>query len=521
MVLVVLVREVLVVKYFFAIILFVSSLAYSQVTPNLGLQLPPRGFQNWDVAMNSNFSTIDSAVGALQITFRGAWSGVTTYSRGQQVTFGSALYVSTINNNINHEPDLSPSQWTLIFASSSPTGWNFIPATDSHNANFTHTLTVDRNYIFPNQDGTLVLGISTVPLSVSGNGTNGLNTVPLIAGVGGATSGTTGQTAGKGGDIVITSGQGGNASSGSTNGTGGNIIVTSGDTGSGSGTAGRPGFISFLIGSNTTPVFRADDIGVTIKDIGNTASVNVASNVASMSAKDFSGNFSLVNVTPSTGVIIQAVPNTNINLVGIDGFVNVVDIVLGGNDNTATPNPQKIRGTDAQGTDLTGGVVTLRSGASTGAANPSLLQIDGSSLGNASGLALAPQIHRIIINDVKSLTSGSATSLLSLPLASGQMGGGTIIFYIEATNGTNKQCTLSGEFTYAGENTSGVFVTNTSILGTPATACTSGNTLSSTFSLTGSNPALLQVTPTLTGFTPSRFSVIYEIHHMGQTQPTP
>ncbi len=175
---------------------------------------------------------------------------------------------------------------------------------------------------------------------------------------------------------------------------------------------------------------------------------------------------------------------------------------------------------DASGTNVVGGVLTIRSGGSTGSAAPSLIQVDGSASGGASGTTLATQVHRVIVNDTKSLTSGAATTLVSIPLASGQMTGGKLDFYMEATDGTN-QCTYSGQVAYAAENTGGTFVTSTSVLGTAANACTATKTLTATFAMTSANPTLLQVTPTLGGITATRFTAIYEIHHMGQTNPTP
>src|SRR5579872_3885907 len=82
-------------------------------TPYLGLTLPPHGAQNYDVPVNANFTKIDTAVGALQNAFQGVWSSSTTYSKNQEVTYLSALYISLVNTNLNNIPSSSPLQWQL------------------------------------------------------------------------------------------------------------------------------------------------------------------------------------------------------------------------------------------------------------------------------------------------------------------------------------------------------------------------------------------------------------------------
>ncbi len=99
------------------------------------------------------------------------------------------------------------------------------------------------------------------------------------------------------------------------------------------------------------------------------------------------------------------------------------------------------------------------------------------------------------------------------------MTGGTVDYYMEATDGTN-QCTSKGTIDYTAENSAGVFVTNVTTIANLSTACTAAKTLTATWALTSANPALLQITPTLTGITATRFTLIYEVHHMGNTNPT-
>lgn len=81
------------------------------------------------------------------------------------------------------------------------------------------------------------------PASSESNGTDAPDLYLATAVAGGATSGTTGQKGGRGGDVVLTAGPGGNAESGSTNGDGGDIVLTPGAAGTGGGSAGVVGHV--------------------------------------------------------------------------------------------------------------------------------------------------------------------------------------------------------------------------------------------------------------------------------------
>lgn len=191
--------------------------------------------------------------------------------------------------------------------------------------------------------------------------------------------------------------------------------------------------------------------------------------------------------------------------------------------NAASPVAQTVQAQGSRGgtdTNVAGANITYEPGDGTGNATPSTWTIQGPALGGASGTTAQTQTIRAVFNDTKSLTTGAATTLLSVPLASLAMGGGVINYYAEATDGTN-QCTISGTISYAMENSAGVFVTSVQKQGTEANACTATKTLTTSFAVTSANPSLVQITPTLGGITATRFSIIYEVHHMGQTQPTP
>jgi hypothetical protein len=86
-------------------------------TPNLQLQLPPRGTTNYDVILNNNFSIIDAAIGVLQNAYQGSWSGAISYSKAQEVSYLGNVYLSLISSNFNNIPTSSPAAWLQLFQS--------------------------------------------------------------------------------------------------------------------------------------------------------------------------------------------------------------------------------------------------------------------------------------------------------------------------------------------------------------------------------------------------------------------
>ena len=53
-------------------------------------------------------------VGPAGMTWKSAWSTATTYNLDDAVSFGGASYISLSANNVGHEPDKSPSAWSLL-----------------------------------------------------------------------------------------------------------------------------------------------------------------------------------------------------------------------------------------------------------------------------------------------------------------------------------------------------------------------------------------------------------------------
>ena len=128
------------------------------------------------------------------------------------------------------------------------------------------------------------------------------------------------------------------------------------------------------------------------------------------------------------------------------------------------------------------------------------------------------------VGDTKNLAtagSGSATTVLTIPLATLQTTGGQVNYTIVAQDGTNN-CALSGTINFAGENSAGTYVLSPTA-GTglnQATACTAASTLTALWSLvSGTNSVTLQVTPT-TSMTVTTFTITYNINYEGQTEPS-
>ena len=177
----------------------------------------------------------------------------------------------------------------------------------------------------------------------------------------------------------------------------------------------------------------------------------------------------------------------------------------------------------APASNATGNNKTIRGGAGSGNSTPNVVFIDSPALGTASGTTYQTNVHRAVYNDTKALTSGSATTLVSIPLATLVSSGGNIAYHLRATDGTNT-CVLDGIVTYSAENSAGTFVTSASTPGVSnsSTACTAaGGTLTATWAVTSANPALVQITPTLSTMTATTFTIVYEVHAMGETNVTP
>lgn len=185
----------------------------------------------------------------------------------------------------------------------------------------------------------------------------------------------------------------------------------------------------------------------------------------------------------------------------------------------ASPAAATIRGQGGSGTNIVGATLTLGAGIGTGNATPAQLVFQGDPFVAGSGASAHTPVKRHVTGVIKALTTATPTTIASIPLATLQNTGGHIWYHMEASDGTS-QCSSDGDITYSAENSASVFVTNVSSIGDLATACTATKTLTGVWALSSANPAILSVTPTLTGITATSFNIIYEASNFGQTDPT-
>lgn len=156
-------------------------------------------------------------------------------------------------------------------------------------------------------------------------------------------------------------------------------------------------------------------------------------------------------------------------------------------------------------TDKAGGALIVQTGIGTGSSKPARVDIQADAQGTAAGTTSHSQVTRIGINMViQTLTSGVAATAVSIPLASGQMAGGTLLVTIEVSDGTD-HITLTGGCHYSVVNKAGVFTSSTASILSATAKSEAADTIAVTFAIVGANPALLQLTPTITGIVPTIF----------------
>jgi hypothetical protein len=99
----------------------------------LSLWLPPGGETNWQDQANFNWTTINTAIAALQaggsagaagpkgdtgavgMIYAGAWSALTSYVATDVVYYNGSSYFS-LGSNVNAAPDTHPSSWAVLAA---------------------------------------------------------------------------------------------------------------------------------------------------------------------------------------------------------------------------------------------------------------------------------------------------------------------------------------------------------------------------------------------------------------------
>jgi hypothetical protein len=331
------------------------------------------------------------------------------------------------------------------------------------------TLTGTSNQIVvTNGNGTITLSTpqsigtgSTPTFAGMSLGTSNLSTVANVypdgtaARIIGGDSTNMRAASGAGNNLTI---QAGGAQSGSTDTSGGVLMLSSGiSTGSGGSS------VQF----NTT---SAGGAGTTDRTPSLKMTLSSSSNgrlIIGPSASQSVDGILLVGTVART---IQSGRHTTANTAG-----NSLTIQSGGATSGAT--------------DKAPGDLILVSGVSTGTGGANV-KIQTMTRALSTGTSDNTATDRIIVTSPKSITDGSATTLVSLALAAGSTIGGILQYTIEVTDGTDYQVE-TGQVFVSGYNKGGVF-------GVTATEANSqqnvsSGTLTTTWAISSANPAVVSI----------------------------
>lgn len=221
------------------------------------------------------------------------------------------------------------------------------------------------------------------------------------------------------------------------------------------------------------------------------------------------GKFGLATTTPSN---IFSIGGNAARIIGLERHTTAN---TAGNTLTVTTG-----GATSGATDKAGGNLIVQSGIGTGNATPSRVDIQAPASGGSSGTTDQPLVTRIGINSTASLTSGSATTLCTIPLATLQSAGGLLVFGIDVGDGTDVIQYTSSMY-FSAVNKGGVYTTaSTSLLANNAKSDVA-DTYSVAFSFNnGTNQTQIQITPTLTGMTPTYHRITHTFLSFAQQDIT-
>jgi hypothetical protein len=140
-------------------------------------------------------------------------------------------------------------------------------------------------------------------------------------------------------------------------------------------------------------------------------------------------------------------------------------------------------------TDKASGDLILGTGLSTGT-GAAKVRIQTMTRALSTGTSDNTATDRIIVTSPKSITDGSATTLVSLALAAGSTIGGILQYTIEVTDGTDYQVE-TGQVFISGYNKGGVFSVTATEANSQQNA--SSGTLSTTWAISSANPAVVSI----------------------------
>ena len=168
-------------------------------------------------------------------------------------------------------------------------------------------------------------------------------------------------------------------------------------------------------------------------------------------------------------------------------------------------------GATVSATNKAAGDLLLSTGVGTGNSRPANMAMSCPANGTASGTSDQTGVFRVVLNGTATLSSGVASTLVTLTIAAGQTAGGMIIYTVEASNGTD-MISASGEVQYSLVLKSATYTSATSVVGTEAQAKSDvTDTIVNTWAFAASS-GNLQITSTITGMTASTyFRVTYMV----------
>lgn len=186
--------------------------------------------------------------------------------------------------------------------------------------------------------------------------------------------------------------------------------------------------------------------------------------------------------------------------------------------------PQTFKSHDGiTGTDIAGANFTLAAGRGTGAgaSGDLILQAAPALATGTTAQTLSSRVY--VVGKAKALTESSATSFVTIGVASGGMVGGTLTYAIRGSDGTDHTC-RAGVLPFAIVNKADAEVGTVGTVGTATevVAVTGGATLTNTFTITtGSNAMSLQANAACS-LTQTTLEISYQLHLNGPvTSVTP
>jgi hypothetical protein len=197
------------------------------------------------------------------------------------------------------------------------------------------------------------------------------------------------------------------------------------------------------------------------------------------------------------------------------GRGDALNLAFGAAD-AASPVAQTLSVQNGTGTNTAGAASTIHvASLGTGTGVPGRFSIQTGALSPTSGTTAHTAVDRHIFGASKVLANNTTTTVTNVTAASNTVAAGVIDYTVEVWDGTDLQ-TEVGSISYMVTNKGGVFSGNTTSKFGNQQNMTSG-TLAVTWTLTGANPALLQINANSSLSPSSGYPrVTYALRNLGQ-----